>query len=234
MALVKTDNTILSIRGRFGGVYFKTGPDGQHVQAWPRNIKYTRSNAQMGSGSIIPHSSASGIAGYSAVAYLFGLACIAAFALIWAAFGLAYLFLTKGRELKHITGYNWFMHYGLAYPEENRPPYFRPPHSPSERPSFIALYKDEWTYHHAPEDWPDECPSNNYYEWEIYNDRLSYRADEGKWSIWWKDPVWVISPGTGWEPAGKTFYSPGGLITDYYLNPVTGSKTHVFLGRLPI
>lgn len=221
------------MRGRFGGVYFKTGPDGQHVQVMPRSVRYNRSPLQRGAAGHLSPFAATGIQGFSMAAYLFGLACIAAFSLLWAIFAGIYWFTTKTGEKKKITGYNWFIHYAEGYPEAHRPPLFQPPHTPTEAPSYIALYKDMWTYHHAPEDWPDECPSGQYYEGEIYNDRLSYKTDDFKWHLWWKDPIWVLSPGTGWEPVGMTFYSPGPLITDYYTNPVTGNQTHVYLGRPP-
>lgn len=233
MALVKTDNTILSIRGRFGGVYFKTGPNGQHIQSMPRVVRYTRSPAQQGEWGPLSPFACSGIAGFSAAAYLFGLACIAAFALIWAMFAGIWWFTTKTGEKKKITGYNWYLHYAEGYPEAHRPPFWKPPPSPAVLPDYMATWRDYTFYHYRPENWPDECCAGYYYKHWDYNGKPSLKTDDGKWYVWWKDPVWVISPSLAGEPAGKTYYSTGVHMVDYYANPVTGSWTFLYLGKPP-
>ncbi len=235
MALVKTDNTIISMRGRFGGVYFKKSPDGQHVQAMPRVWNYTRSAAQIGGwGEGSPFMS-TGIKGYSGAAAFWLAALLGFYAAYWAIFGLCYLFYKTGKEPKKISGYNWYIYYALAFPECERPPFFQPPHAPNELPNFLVNYQGLWTYEHSPLEWPVEACSGNYYEGLPCNLKKSYRTDDRKWSLWWKDPMWVLSPDLGFETPGLTFYrselEDHGKITGYYRNPVTKKFAHVYFGR---
>lgn len=47
MALVKPDEGIESIKGKFGGQYFSRDSSGLHLSAMPRTVKYARSDAQI-------------------------------------------------------------------------------------------------------------------------------------------------------------------------------------------
>lgn len=231
MALIKTSSEIQSIRGRFGGVYFKTGQDGKHIQAMPRVWDYARSTAQLGGFSEESSFTSAGIHGYSGLAAFWGLALLGFFASAWAAYSLAHLFFGPNSQGKRITGYNWYLHYGLAFPECERPPFWKPPHSPGVLPNFIATFRGEWIYHEAPKDWPVDCCAGYYWPGVPWNDKPSYKRDDLEWFLWWKDPNWVLSPGPGFEPAGKTFYSDASQINDYYYNPVTGHRSNVYWGR---
>lgn len=230
MALIKTSNEIVSIRGRFGGVYFKTGKDGKHVQAMPRVWNYTRSPAQMGGwGGDSPFMS-TGISGYSGASAFWLLALLAFYAGYWAIFGLTYFFSDEDGRKKRITGYNWYIHYALAFPEEQRPPFWKPPHAPKELPNYIVTYRGTWIYDHAPPQWPTDCPSGYYWFFLPYNDKPAYKNDTFQWYLWWKDPVWVLSKDMAFETPGFTFYSDGADINDYYYNPVTKKRAHVYFG----
>jgi len=231
MALVKTSPAIKSIRGRFGGVYFKSGPDGQHIQAMPRVWKYTRSPSQQGAWGPASPFHSTGISGFSGAAALWGLALLAFGVSLWLAFAMIHYFSRAGKEPKYITGYNWYIYYALAFPECERPPFWKPPHSPRELPNFIASYKGLWTYHHAPDDWPDESPSDYYWQGVPWNGKPSYHNDPFTWFLWWKPPLWVLSPGLDYEPEGRTWYSMTGDIMSPYKNPVTHNSTSVYWGR---
>ncbi|MBA7477989.1 hypothetical protein ES707_13404 [subsurface metagenome] len=230
MALAKLSGEIIHIRGRFGGVYFKKSPDGQHVQAMPRVRNYARSPAQQGGwGEGSPFMSM-GIAGFSGAAGIWMLACLAFFSAAWAAYALVFWFTTKTGERKKITGYNWFIHYALRFPEAERPPFWKPPHAIGELPNFLVNYMGMWTYEHSPLEWPVECCSGMYYEGLPCNLKKSYRTDDLKWFLWWKDPVWVLSPDLGFETPNLSFYSPDANIQGYYYNPVTKKYAHVYFG----
>lgn len=231
MALVKTDNTIISMRGRFGGVYFKHDNAGQHIQAMPRVWNYTRSPAQMGSwGEGSPFMSV-GIRGYSGAAGLWLLALLAAYSAAWALWSTYYYFARKDGEDRHLTGFNWYIYYALAFPECERPPFWKPPHSPGELPNFIVTYKGLWTYEHTPIEWPADCPSDYYWRGLDHHEKPSYRSDDLKWYLWWKETRWVISQGLDFEDPDTTFYSSGADIVDYYRNPKTKKWSHVYFGR---
>jgi len=233
MALIKTSSDIVTIRGRFGGVYFKTGPDGKHVQAMPRVWNYTRSPAQKGGwGPGSPFMSA-GIDGWSGAAGLWLMALLAFFAAAWFAYALAHWFTTRYGEKKHITGYNWYMYYGLRFPECERPPFWKPPHSPGELPDFMVTYQGTWMYERSPPEWPGDCPAGYYWEGTPAHGKPTYHADDFEWFLWWLPGLWVLSPGVDYQPAERTFYSSGENIIDYYRNWHTGKWSHVYLGKPP-
>lgn len=219
MALVKTDGTIVSIRGRFGGVYFKTGKPGIHIQAMPRHVYYTMSKLQF-----------IGVEAFSTMAAYWLMALAMAFGAAWATFALIYIFIDDEGESKRISGYNWFMHYAMMFPEADRPPFWKPPHAPYELPNFLVTYRGMWTYEHTPPEHPDWSPFGYYWYWGIYAETPLYKTDDSKWFLWWKDGIWVISPGPDFEPPEKTFYSPGPEIKDYYYNPFRKVSCHVYVG----
>lgn len=219
------------MRGRFGGVYFKTGPDGKHIQAMPRVWRYTRSPAQQGKWETRSPFLGFGMDAWTGASAIWMMALLAFWGAAWATFALIYYFTREPGDEKHITGYNWFMHYAMRFPEAERPPFWQPPHAPNDLPSFIALYKGMWTYEHDPLEWPADACTGYYWPSIPWNDKLSYKTDDFNWHIWWKDPMWVVSPGPGFEPEALTFYSSGAEIVDYYRNPVTKKWTHVYFGN---
>lgn len=219
MALIKLGPEIKSIRGRFGGVYFKSGRYGQHVQRMPRSVLRPKSIGQL-----------AGVQGYTGAAAIWLLALLGFFALAWAAFALAHYFYDKKGERKRLTGFNWYMHFSIMLPDQGGVPFWKPPHAPNELPKWVVTYKGTWTYRHTPDEWPDESPADYYWYGMMWNGKQSWRTDDFNWHIWWKDPGWVVSPSPGFEPEGLTFYSDGANVWDYYRNPITKNYIHVYVG----
>lgn len=224
MVQVKLSNEIRELRGKFGGVYFKTGRPGQHIQAMPRNIRYMRIGAQGRYRDA-----------YSAAGAFWALALIAFFGTLWAAYALANLFTDRNGESKRISGYNWYVHYALTFPERDEfHPFWKPPHAPGDLPNYVTVYRGRWMYEHTPPELPDDCPGGYYWESPIpWNGKPAYRTDDYNWHIWWTGTVWALSPAPGFEPADKTFYSSSGEITGWYDNPVTHKTAHVYNGKRP-
>lgn len=220
MVLAKTDKSIISIRGRHGGVYFKKSPDGQHIQSMPRIVHYTRSGLQ---GAFVSQ--------YTGMSALWHLALVAFFGAAWATFALIHWFRKPGQEPKKITGFMWYVHYGMRFPETESPAFWKPPHSPGDLPSYIVTSGTHGHFEHAPPDWADDYPGGYFWPKFPWNEKLFYGTDDGNWSIWWKDPMWVVSPSPGFEPADKTYYSTNDDITDWYQNPVTKKYIHVYIGK---
>lgn len=220
MALIKLSREIVSIRGRFGGVYFKSGPDGQHVQAMPRFVKYPRVGVQ---GDYVSK--------FTGVAAIWLLALLGAFGAAWAAYALVYWFIGEKGERKRLTGYNWYIHYALMFPEADPLPFWKPPHSPGDLPNYVCTYRGRWMYERVPADWGADCPAGYFWEGIPWNGKPSYKTDNYEWHIWWKDPEWIVSTGPGFEPVGKTFDGDDGTIGGYYQNRVTKLYAHVYIGR---
>ncbi len=224
MAQIKLSNQIVSIRGRFGGVYFKKDGGVQHVQAMPRHINYARHGTQLKYTS-----------SYSRAAGFWLLALLAFYALEWAAYAAIHLFSRPGQRAKRIHGYNWYIHYALTFPERDEfHPFWKPPHAPGDLPNFVATYQGKWTYYNNPQVWPSDCCSGYYWDSFIpWNGKPAYRTDDFNWHIWWEVNRWAVSPGPGFVDPGKTFYSPGPEICAWYKNSTTGKRVHIYNGRRP-
>lgn len=222
MVQVKLSNQIVSIRGRYGGVYFKTGRPGQHIQAMPRHIHYTRSALQ-----------SPGIAAYSLMADIWGLVLVAAFSLLWLLFALAWLFSKRGKKPKKITGYNWYVHYGLTRPETGAPPFWKPPRSPTDLPDFYAVVEGMKQYRIKESLWPLYFCGGYYYVEGKFNGRWWFKEPDRLWYIWWKDPMWVISKTLGFEEPQTTYYSVGDKVNDTYINPVRSITARIWIGKAP-
>lgn len=222
MALIKTSTLIRSIRGRCGGNYFKRGTDGLHIQAMPRHVLYAHT---------LPQSP--GIGGFSTMAPLWLMALCAYFASLWTAYALANLFTTKSGERKRISGYNWYIHYGLRFPETERPPFWKPPHAPGEMANFIATgYKDYGMYRISYEDWPEWYPFDFFWDRHmLFEGQPRYGTDNFNWSLWWNGERWVVSPEAGMIAPDRTWYSPTHKINDYYHNPIRNHHIHIYPAR---
>jgi len=203
-----------------GGVYFRKDAGGQHIQARPRHVNYAHT---------VPQSP--GIGGFSSASAIWLMACLAWFGASWVAYALIFYFTTNRGERKQITGYNWFIHYALMFPEADRPAFWKPPHSPGELPDYIAMYQDRWTYHNSPDTWPADVCSDYYWEGIEYNGKDTYHNDTFTWFLWWTGDRWALSPGVDYEPEEFTFYSDGAEIKDYYRNPHTKKWVHVYMGK---
>ncbi len=222
MAQVKLSNQIVSIRGRYGGVYFKKDGGTQHIQAMPRTVNYTRSPLQT-------HS----ICGYSAIAGIWSLILIAVtYVAVWFLFALLYLFRKKDKKPKKISGYNWYIHYGLTRPEDDAPPFWKPPRSPTDLPAYYAVVEDMKQYRIAEHLWPLYFCGGYYYREKNYNSRPWFKDSDRGWYLWWKDPQYVISKFLGTEDPPTTYYSVGSKINDTYINPFQGISARVWIGQI--
>ena len=220
MALAETDSSIISIRGRSGGVYFKKGRDSQHIQAMPRHVNYTHTGAQ-----------GEGINMFSAMAGYWMMALLAFFGAVWAAYAVAHIFYKAGKEPKKISGYNWFIYYAMMFPETVRPPFWKPPHRPGDLPDFIITTQGKWTYGHTPPEGPATFPSDYYWHWGTWNGKPCYITDSRQGVIWWDTTRWAVSTSLGYYVLDYTYYSDGVEIMDYYRNPDTGKYCHVYIGK---
>lgn len=217
MVQVKLSNEIVSIHGKSGGNYFKSGSDGQHMQAMPRVVRYARSESQM-----------FGIDGYSGMAALWQLALLGAFWAIWGAFALAHYF--RG---KRITGYNWYIHYWLLFPEAESLPFWKPPRAPGDLPAHIVTFQGRQMFRQHPDDWPADSPAGYYWETIPWKGKPAYRTDDIRHFIWWNGTTWVLSQGIDFEPHGSTWYQHDPTIIGYFRNPVTNTYAHCYYGKRP-
>lgn len=152
---------------------------------------------------------------------------------LWLEYAITYYFMTEDQRKKKITGYNWFIYYALAFPEAQRPPFWKPPHSPGDLPDYICTYQGTWTYEHSPPEWPAWSPAGYYWYRGDFNGEPSYRTDNYNYYLWWRGDVWVLSKVLGMEEPTTTFYSPTSEIRARYLNPVKNKRAHVYFGKPP-
>lgn len=233
MALVKLDNSIISIRGKLGGVYYKTGPDGQHVQAMPRSIRYTRSPAQQGTWGLRHSFGSGGISGFSGLASLWALVLVASFALIWAAFAVAYIFYKVAKEKIKLTGYQWYIHFNLDTPPLERPPLWKPPPDPNTGPDYMVTFDGMSQYYKTVEEWYAYAPGGYYFLTGEHNGRPYYAADERYWFLWWSGTAWILSGGLDDEEPFYTYYAVGDDPVASYYNALHDVTADVYVGRLP-
>ena len=223
MALVKTTKAIVTIRGRCGGNYFKHSPDGQHIQAMPRHVKFAHSEARM-----------FGVKGMSFASPIWMLALIAGYAIAWAGFAAYHYFTSETSGPHRISGYNWYIHYAMIFPETERPPMWRPPAGPYQLPNFIATgYRDLEMYYITQEQWPAWWP------FDYFTDRgqthlgdIVYETDNGIWFLWWNGERWIVSRGAGNVEIGWTWFGTTFEINGQYHNPGRNHDLDIWPGHL--
>jgi hypothetical protein len=219
MALVRANQHIQAIRGRFGGVYFKTQKGQIHCQAMPRAI------AGIGFNLI-----SEGINRWTMAAGMWSTVLLLMLAEVWAEFARTYLVEGVDGVAHEITGYMWYMKYAMMYPETVHEPFWQPPHNPGDLPYFVITYQGRWLYDHTPDQWPDDCCAGYYWKFTTYNGQWAYETDDHMWDLWWNGTDWVISPALGIVIPGKTFYSMDHKLQDYYKNPDTHKTAHCYFG----
>lgn len=185
MALVKTDKTILSIRGSFGGVYFKKDNSGQHVQAKPRHVH----NSFGGMGSVI-----TGMAPFSkgdmTLSWSMGVAAWVFLILLgltmpWVNWSEIFLYMEGEHPPQKLTGYNWFLHFNVIRCAKKKPTWWTPPKTPYNLPDGIstAIFP--------------QLDHMNFYVAGFYNGDTYFKSHDGNWFNWWSGSSWIISPKLG-------------------------------------
>jgi len=211
---------IRSMHGRHGGMYFKTDGSIIHAQKMPRVARYSRMGFQ---GFMI--------GGFSAAAAFWMLALLGAWAAIWAIYAASNLFRKPGRRPSRITGYMWFIHYALMFPEAESLPFWKPPHSPGDLPWYVVTYRGAWMYDHTEDFWPIECCAGYYWKGMVWGGKRSYRTDNYDWHIWWGGTFWLISPSPGFTPVNRTFHGTGPDISGYYQHVTSKRWAHCYFSR---
>jgi len=207
MALAKTSNEIESIRGRFGGVYFKKDNSGQHIQAMPRHIYNTFGGTPPPYIPTHSFSRGSYINSWSNLAGLWGLAFVGASMATWAAFAVVFSLFVKSGVWKHVSGWNWFTHFNIERQVNGYLPYWKAPPAPDFLPPLVLALEGTKAYSQTPP-LPIDDPTDYYWAAWWYNEKRSYQSDSKEWVIWWTGVGWVCSHFLGsWE--GKHYYKSG-------------------------
>lgn len=220
MVLAKRSGKIISIRGSFGGVYFKCSPDGQHIQSTPRITQSTHVKIKGHSVTL-----------FSACGFFWAMALVAGMSIVWAAFALVWLFTDKKGATKIISGYNWYMHLAMQLPHEVRPPLWKPPPSPHKLPDKLVTFEGNWTYEHQPKDWPDYCPAGYFYESGTHQGKPSYFIDKGLWVIQWTGDHWIIFLMDGPGLVYYTYHGTGPDVEGEYYNEFQDKYAQVYIGH---
>mgnify|MGYP001150590508 CR=1 FL=1 len=220
MAQVKLSNQIVSLRGRYGGVYFKAGRPGQHIQAMPRHVNYVRMGSQ---GAYVR--------GYSILAGIWGLILVADYSLIWVAFAIPRFLRQQHKEPKKITGYFWDIVFSVTRPETDAPPFWKPPLGPDHLPDFYCVVEGMQQYRIKDSLWPLYYPGGYYYVYNKTHGRWNFKEHDRGWFIWWNGTVWVMTKQLGWEDPPNVFYSVGDKVNDTYINPDRHITARVWIGN---
>lgn len=190
MALIKTAPIIVSIHGKFGGVYFKKDNSGQHVQSFPRSIR----KLSMKKSTLITGFSdirAGNISSFStAAAWWVMLIAGAIFYVLYKAFSLEWEYQLREGGTIILPPYQWFMHFNATRPRRKLPPMAIPPKTPLDIPAAETTT-----------DFPP-LSYQNFYDIGVWNGKKLYQSQDQKWHCWWLDPSWIISetPGESEEP----------------------------------
>jgi hypothetical protein len=217
MAIAKTDNTIESIRGRCGGVYFKKDSAGQHIQAMPRRVR----KFSMESPVIWPSSPGGSRAAYiKSFTYVagqwLGIAILyIPLLILWQMFAKKEDYKKGKKKPRKLNNRQWFVHYNVWRNAAGLPIYITPPRSSVTLPAYVArgsylnsheksnmnFYEKDGLIHGRP--WYGK-DTNKYdtHPYTLWSDGSDYYISpapslSGEW-LWWKktglDPVGIYDP----------------------------------------
>lgn len=220
MALIKTDNTIISIKGKFAGTYFKSGKDGIHCQAWPKQRSFTRS-AQV----------TYGIMAFSSCASAWVLLLIVAWAAAWSLFGAENYYEMPNGLRKRISGWMWFVHINMRFPECQQLPMWKPPFSLSDFPDIYVVFRGYWSYNNPVEEWPEYSPMGYFWKSGSINGRYYYEDEKRIWYLWWNGRQWIISRTLGFYEPCFTWYGETKYMYGRFREPCSGHSSKAFYGN---
>lgn len=218
MALAKTSNGIISIRGRFGGTYFKTTGGIIQQQAMPRHVY----NTFGGTVPPIEHHSLptrwKNIYAFTkssrAFFYLAAIGVISGFGEI----AEYCLYPTKSGTRKKLAAYHWWQHYNTSRMARDLPPYTIPPKSLFNPPNVVITGN-----------WWGKNTLNMYMLGVYHGGKPIYEMQLNPW--WWQEwyilhenGIWYITNEHGIQPPATVWYNPTGEITGEYIpiNPEQG------------
>lgn len=213
MAIVKTSNDIESIRGRFGGVYFKKDNAGQHIQAMPRSIR----KVSMTSPVIPPESPggsrAAGINGFTAASIIGVLIMATIYLIMWTAYAISKWYITKRNEKKRLDARKWFLHFNIMRCAKNLPPYTMPPIEPNQLPEFVITGDHFGRFTQNMYEQPTLIGGKPWYK------RQRDPFDSDQYSLWYHEGTWYISMFPEWPPSIQYWWlvseSPIGIYTPH-------------------
>jgi len=213
MAIVKTDNTILEIRGRFGGVYFKKDNAGQHVQAMPRSVrKASMEGPPTRPGSIVV-TRAGGISGFTAASIIAVIIMATILLSLWVAYAISKWFMTKRNEKKRLDARKWILHFNIMREAKSLPSYTTPPIEPKKLPELVITgpHFDKWTQNMYMQ--PETIGGKPWYK------RQYTQIDTEQYSLWYHEGFWYISVFPEWPPAIQYWWleseDPIGIYTPH-------------------
>jgi hypothetical protein len=217
MVMMQTNGTVVSIRGRFGGTYFKTTAGIIQQQAAPRHVKNTFGGTATPPELRIAKSRLAYINSWTKKTkdWLLLASVLWYFAEVWQNFADANDAKNKRGKKTKPTGYNWWMKFNVKRDAEGLPDYTVPPRSSCTLPQYtivgewikqqeggtINLYKADGLVHGFPYYFRDtDLKIKTTYT--VWTDRTySYISPgpslSGEWR-WWKklgtDPVGIYDP----------------------------------------
>ena len=230
MALCKLSNQIVSMHGKFAGVYFKHDNTGQHIQKCPRHVRGAVQFSESTFGPPHSFSFSSGIKHFSGCALLWLMALCSFYVASWITYAALHFLRKKNGKKQKMTGYLWYMYYAMMLPETTVQPYWKPPHSPGDHPSFYITKGTTGFYNESPTTWPSDFPADYYWPFMDYNGKPAFRNDDKTWNIWYKGPMYVVSKILGGEHPDWTYYGEGTGLSGWFINPATGKKVKMLSG----
>lgn len=195
MALAKTDDTILELRGRFGGVYFKKDAAGQHIQAMPRSVRKASMRSPVTPPESPGGSRAAGIGGFTAASIIAVLIMAAVLLTLWVAYAVSKWYMTKRNEKKRLEARKWILHFNIMREAKNLPSYTTPPIEPTDLPEFVIAgpHFEKWTQNMYMQ--PNEIGGKPWYK------RPYTEVDPDHFSLWYHEGTWYISMWPEWPPS---------------------------------
>ena len=224
MVMLRTNGQIVSLRGRFGGTYYKTDKGIIHQQAMPRKHR----KAWMQEEKIYEHSpganAAARTAAFTIASLITAIIMVLGALAVWVTFAIAHHYKTKKGDWKKINWRQWMLHFNINRAAKELPCYTWPPISPTELPQLVVT----GTY------WMQSV-QNMYEEKTLMGGKPWYTKqveplNPKSWALWYREGTWYMASYPEWPLVGmyweKTGESPLGEYTPS--QPIMGPmKVHL-------